>query len=407
VEAEHPTLQVLRLRDVRFLVASRFCSAAAGTLARATIIWQVWDLTGSELQLGLVGLVQFAPVLPISLLGGALADARDRRRVVMLAQAAQGLAVGALALAGEAPLWLVYGLVAALAAASGLEQPSRAALLPTLVPRPLFPSAVALHGTFQNAGWVLGPVLAGFAIEAGGVAAAYAASAGLVAASLASLSGVRAPGAPEERRPVSLAAIREGLRFVRVRPAVLGSMSLDMFAVILASVGALLPVFAEEILHVGARGYGLLAAALELGTVLMALALLAAPPMRRPGRALVAAVAAFGGATVLFGLSRSFPLSFAALVLAGMADQVSMVARASIVQLSTPDALRGRVSSVNQIFVQASNQLGAVESGFLAAATSATFAVVFGGFACLAVLGIIAARVPELRRYRIEAEPVR
>jgi len=201
---------------------------------------------------------------------------------------------------------------------------------------------------------------------------------------------------------VSLRAIGEGIAFVRSRPAVLGAMALDMFAVIFGSATALLPIYANEILHVGARGYGLLASALEIGSLSMAAVLLFLPPIRRAGRALCIAVAIYGLATIAFGFSTWFPLSVATFLVAGAADQVSVVLRSTLIQLATPDALRGRVSSVNFIFIGASNQLGAVESGFVAWLTSAVFAVVSGGVACLAVLGLVAWKLPELRRYRFD-----
>ena len=402
-EPVHPTLAVLRQRNVRFFVASRLCSATALTLLRATIFWQVFELTGSEFYLGLVGLVQFLPVVPLNLVGGAVADSFDRRRVVMGAQGAAllfSLLLYTTSRSGQTSLAVVFAAVFALQVASAFEGPSRSALLPALVPRELFPSAVAVHAAFQNLAWVAGPVVSGFAIDAGGVPLAYAIHMGLVIGSLANLAGVRWSRKADAPRALSARAVGEGIAFVRQRPAILGSMTLDMVAVILASVTALLPVYAAEILEVGPRGYGWLGAAVEMGALLAAVLLLVRTPIARPGRALLLAVGAFGFATVLFGLSRWFPLSMAALILAGMADQVSMVTRATIIQLSTPDSLRGRVSSVNLIFISASNQLGAAESGFLAALTGAAFSVVFGGVACVAFVVAIAARVPALRHYR-------
>jgi MFS family permease len=407
-QAGDSTLAVLRVHDVRVFVASRFFSATARTLLRAALGWHVYALTGSAFHLGLVGLFQFLPVIPTSLVAGAVADAGDRLRIVQGAQSAT-LVGSALLLAatagGEPSLALVYGLIFAIAMASSFEGPARMAILPTLVPRERFPAAVAVHSSVQNLAWVTGPVAMGLLVDARGIVSAYAAVAALVAASLVTLAflprrGV--VGSDAARRPISAQVIREGLAFVWGRQPVLGAMTLDMFAVVFASVTALLPIFAEEILHVGPRGYGLLASAVELGTLAMAGVLLVSRPILRPGRALLVAVGVYGLATILFGLSRSFALSFAALMLAGMADQVSMVTRSTIIQLSTPDALRGRVSSVNLIFIGASNQLGAVESGFLAAATSATFSVVFGGFACIGVLAWVALRMGALRGYRLD-----
>jgi MFS family permease len=401
------TTAVLRERDFNWFVASRFFAGAAMTLLRATFAWQIFALTGSAFHLGLIGLVQFVPTLAFSLIAGAAADSFDRRRIVLVCLAAS-LGASALlywlTLEGHTNLILLYGVLFLVAATLAFEGPARAALLPALVPRALFPGAVVVHSTVQNAAWVAGPLIMGFVIAHGGVASAYLTHVFLVAAALILLVPVRPRASDGERRAVSAQSIREGLAFVRRRQAVLGAMMLDMFAVIFAGATALLPVYANDILQVGPTGYGFLSSALEAGTVLMALVLLVVRPIRRPGRALLLAVAVYGLATILFGLSRSFPLSLAAFVLAGMADQVSMVTRQMIIQLATPDELRGRVSSVNLVFIGASNQLGAVESGFVAALTSPTFSVVSGGVGCLVALAIIAQRMPALRRYHIDAD---
>jgi MFS family permease len=407
-EPRHPTLRALGLADVRAFVAARFFSMMAHSLLAATFFWHVFDLTGSYSLIGVLGLVEFLPVLPVSLLAGAVADSRDRRGLMLSARTATLIGAAVLWLgAGEGPFALTVVLLVAfgLAVARGFEHPAAAALFPALVPREILQNALVLNSSARNLATVLGPVLAGFAIEAAGPRAAYALSGGFFAVSLALLARVRSPAVAGAVGEVSWAAIREGVAFVRSRPVILSSMSLDMFAVIFAGATALLPVYAEEILDVGPRGYGLLSASMSIGTLLMTLVLLVRPPFLRPGRSLLGAVFVFGLATLVFGLSRSFPLSMAAFVLAGMADQVSVVSRVTIIQLSTPDALRGRVNSVNMIFVGASNELGAAESGFLAALTSATFSVVGGGVACLAALGAVAARVPELARFRIDETP--
>lgn len=402
----HGTLAVLRHPNFVLFVASRFFTGAALTLMRATIAWHVFDITGSAFHLGVVGLVQFVPTLLLSLPAGAVADTYDRRRIILTAQTVALLAAAALYGAtrnASITLPLLYSLIAATAVASSFEGPSRGALLPTVVPRHLFPDAVAVHSTIQNLAWIIGPVIMGFAIAAYGIASAYLIRVLLIGGSLLLFLFIH-PEQTTKRSQVSFEAIREGVAFVRRRQAILGAMTLDMFAVIFASATALLPLYANDILHVGPRGYGLLSAALEIGSLTMALILLARGPIARPGRALLIAVGVFGVATIVFGVSRWFPLSFAAFVVAGMADQVSVVSRSIIIQLSTPDELRGRVSSVNLVFIGASNQLGAVESGFVAALTSATFTVVSGGVACLAVLALIAVKMPGLRKYRIGGE---
>jgi MFS family permease len=399
----HPTLRALDLPHLRHFIEARLFGMSARALLAATVAWHVFDLTGSAFYLGVIGLVEFLPVLPVSLLGGALADTRDRRSVLLAARgAALVFALGLWAgVGGGHELWWVLAMAFSLAVTAGFEHPAAAAMLPDLVPREIIQHALVLNSTARNLAAVTGPVITGFAIEAGGVRAAYALSALLFVISLATLLRVRRPGARETDARVGLAAIREGIRFVRQRPLLWGSMTLDMFAVIFAGATALLPVYANEILGVGPRGYGLLAASISIGTLLMVGILLVRPPFERPGRALLGAVLGFGLATIAFGVSRCFALSLAAFVVAGMADQVSVVARATIIQLTTPAELRGRVNSVNMIFVGASNELGAAESGFLAALTSATFSVVAGGVACLAALGVIGARVPALRRYRV------
>jgi MFS family permease len=398
-------LVVLRDGNVVAFVASRFLAGVAMTLLRATFGWQIYALTGSAFYLGLVGLVQFIPTLAFSLVAGAVADSFDRRRIVMLSLIIALVGSAMLfwsTLHGQATIAYVFAVIVVSSAAMAFEGPARASLLPALVPRALFPSAVVVHSAAQNVAWMLGPVLMGFIIAHHGVAAAYLAHVLIVVGAIVTLAIVRIPALPPERRAVSLHAIREGIAFVRSRQAIVGSMTLDMFAVIFGGATALLPVYATKILQVGPAGYGLLSSALELGTVVMSLILLAFPPIRRPGRALLWAVAVFGLATIVFGFSRWFPLSLAAFIVAGMADQVSMVTRQMIIQLATPDALRGRVSSVNLLFIGASNQLGAAESGFVAALTSATFSVVSGGIGCLVVLAVVALRMPALRRYRID-----
>ena len=398
----HPLRQVLAIRDIRYFALSRFFSACSRRLLQAAISWHVYELTGSALQLGMIGLVQFLPSIPLSLVGGAIADAHDRRRIVLLSQTATFAASLVLIVASEGShtLPLLYATILALAVASSFENPARQAMLPGMMSRSLFPHAVTLFSTIQNLAWMTGPVILGFTVAAYGVTSAYVLNAGMVALSLLGLLGVRSRESKWPPQRVSMAAIREGLSFVWSRPVIWSAMTLDMFAVIFASANALLPIFANDILGVGARGYGILSASMDLGTFAMALVLMFRRPILRPGRALLIAVGIYGLATIIFGLSRSFPLSLAAFALAGMADQVSMVTRSTLIQLSTPDELRGRVSSVNMIFINASNQLGGAESGFLAAVTSATFPTVAGGIACLGVLGIISVKVPSLHSHR-------
>lgn len=374
------------------------------TMLQAAIAWQVYDITDSKLQLGVLGLVQFVPSLMTTLVAGAVADSFDRRRLVMAAQCGSLLAVLGLCFAsasGDPRLAVLYGLVLCVGVASAFEQPARQALLPAVVTPETFPHAITTATTIQQFGFVSGYGLGGGLIGLASPAFAYGVYVGLAAGSLAALAVLRPRPADLPRKAVSVAAIREGVHFVWTRQVLLGCMTLDMFAVIFGGATALLPVFAEDILHVGAFGYGVLYASLDIGALLMSVALVALPPIERTGRALLLAVLVYGIATIAFGLSRSYPLSLAVYMLIGAADQVSVVARQQTIQLATPDDLRGRVSSVNSLFIGASNRLGAVESGFVAAATSATFAVVSGGIGTLGVVALVAAKMPELRKYRI------
>ncbi len=403
VLAQSAALTVLRSANVRWFIASRFLSSLGMMLLRSSLQWQIFEQTGSAFYLGLIGAVQFAPVLLLSPLAGAIADVHDRKRIVLLAFTGEilcGLGLWLASADGQTPLLAMYAAIAFLAICVAFEAPAASALLPTLLPAERFQSAVTVQSAVRGLGWVSGPVLTGLLVAAFGIEACYVAQIVGSTLAVASFLAVSTPRHDSTGRTVSLGAIAEGLRFVRRRPVIWGSMTLDMFAVLFASVTVLLPVFAKDILEVGPRGYGVLAGSLQGGQYLMALWLVVRPPITRPGRALLLSVTTFGVATIVFGLSRDFTLSIAALAVAGMADQISMITRHTLIQLSTPDDLRGRVSSVNMVFIGASNQLGDVESGFLAALTSATFTVLFGGAACLAVTGLIAWRIPALRSWR-------
>lgn len=392
------------MRDFYLFLASRFASGSAMTLLRAAVAWHVFDLSNSALALGLVGVVQFVPMLALTLVGGAVADSFDRRRVVNAAQLLQLTCGGLLLWSTRAELVslpLLYAIVAGSASASAFEAPARSALLPGLVERGRFARAVTISSTSQALAFASGPAIGGVAIARGGIATAYALYLLLIAIAFAGILALRKGGGNLAPRGINLSAIREGIAFVWRQPVILGCMSLDMFAVIFGGATALLPIYAKEILQAGADGYGLLTSSFELGALAMSVLLVGHPPRDYAGRTLLAAVSAFGVFTIVFGLSRWFPLSLGAYLLCGMADQISVVIRSTAVQLSTPDELRGRVSAVNLLFIGASNQLGAAESGFVAHLTNPTFAVVSGGVFCLVVVALIAWKLPELRRYRV------
>jgi MFS family permease len=394
---------VLRLPAFRAFAASRFFSGVALTLLRAAVAWQVYAISGSAFHLGMIGLAQFLPALGLNLIGGAAADAYDRKRMVMAFQAVPIACSVLLAIASfhrQPSLAVLYVAVMIVAAAAAFEAPARAAILPQLVDRRVFPIAVALQSTIQMGAFVTGPVLMGFAVAHGGIVLPYVLHVVLMVIALITMARVRTLHAAAPGGRVRVAAIVEGLRYVRHQPVVLGCMTLDMFAVLFGGATALLPIYATDILQVGPRGYGFLASGLEIGSVLAAFVMLALPPVRRTGLALIWAVVGFAISTIVFGLSRWFPLSLVAYMVAGMSDYLSVVMRGTAIQLTTPDELRGRVSAVNFVFIGASNQLGAAESGFVAAATSPTFSVVSGGIGALVVAILVAWWNPALRHYR-------
>lgn len=398
-------LAVSRSLGAYFL--ARFSTAAAMTLFRATLAWDIYARTDSSFALGLMGAIQFIPALVFVLPGGMLADVWPRPRVMIVAQAAMigaGLALwlwvrGVWSIAGIGTEML-YVFAFLMASAYAFDGPARVALLPQLVEKAAFPKAVTVGSTNQALAFATGPALAGALIYRGGVELAYGFFVVLIALALGALPFVR-PLSRAVPRGISVGAMFEGVQYVWRKPVLLGCMSLDMFAVIFGGATALLPVYASDILGVGPRGYGVLSSALDVGAIATSLVLIFIPAVRRSGRALLFAVGGYGLATIAFGLSRWVPLSIAMYMLVGVMDQISVVMRGTMVQLETPDELRGRVSSVNLLFIGASNQLGAMESGFVAAATSPTFAVVSGGLGCLVVLAITAYRNRALRTYEV------
>ena len=396
-------LAALRQRNFALYAAARLCASMAMMMINAIILWQVYEISGSALNLALVGITRLVPTVSISLIGGAFADSHNRRFIVMTAQLA-AIAASATLLTttaqGVINLPIIYAVVFCLSAASSFENPARQALVPQVVTSQAFAGAIVVNSTVQSLGFVSGSALGGVILGEFSIEAAYGTHIGLLCGSLALLALLRPRPFEGPRRSFSFESIKEGVSFVARRQVLIGAMALDMFAVIFGGAQALLPIYAKDILEVGGRGYGLLLSSMNAGALLMAIILIFVPQIHRAGRALLTTVAVFGILTVLFGISRNFYLSLAIYMSIGMADQVSVVLRQTVIQLATPDELRGRVSSVSQIFIGASNQLSA--AGFIASVTTATFAVVSGGLGTLAVVGVVAKKLPELRRYRIE-----
>jgi MFS family permease len=351
--------------------------------------WELYQRTESATALGLVGLVQFLPVFFLSLPAGHAADRYSRKRVYLLALGLMALASAALAVLSfvQGPVPLVFVCLFLVGVSRSFSAPARWSLVPQLIPRAVLANAV----TWNSSGWqtasVVGPALGGLVIAAAGEAGGAYAAAALVPLICA---GLLAPVRPRaESRPaesVSLASLLAGLRFVWRTKLILATITLDLFAVLLGGATALLPIFARDILEVGPVGLGWLRAAPSLGALAMALILAHRPPLRRAGRTLLWSVAGFGAATVVFGLSENFALSFAMLALTGALDNVSVVVRGTLVQVLTPDSMRGRVSAVTAVFIGSSNELGAFESGVTADWFGPVWSVVGGGVGTVLVV---------------------
>lgn len=382
------------------------------------INWHVYLLTKSPLALGAVGLVRVVPIVLCSLVGGLVADAFDRRRLIVITQTVMLLSAGALAAitaSGSESVWPIYILTAISSAAVAFDNPSRQALLPMLVPSEVFPNAVSLSLIAYQVSTIGGPALAGLILSVfsqqsaqSGPAFVYALNAFsflavIIAVLLMRVSGRAGVGESEASR-ISLDALREGLRFVWRTPIIVQTMTLDFVATFFASATALLPIFAAEILHVGARGLGVLAAAPAVGSVLAALMMARLGLVRRQGATVIGAIAVYGVATIAFGLSKIFWLSLLMLAVTGAADTVSTVLRQTIRQLVTPNHLRGRMTSVNMIFFMGGPQLGEMEAGAVAKLIGAPLSVVTGGIGCLVAVVLASKLATNLLNYRGESE---
>jgi len=401
----------LRFRNFRLLWLGLIVSFAGSFMQQAALLWHVALLAPPErrgVALGLVGLVRVVPIILFSMLAGVAADVFDRRKLMMITQiggAVVAAVLSALAFAGVSAIWPVYVLAAVGAGVGAFDPPARHALMPMLVPREHLANAINLNTAMVQAASVAGPAIGGLIIAIGNVGWAYgfnSLSFLFVVVALIMMRDVPATdrATSHARDEISLAAARDGLRFVFQSPMIRSTMLLDFFATFSASAMALLPIFAKDILHVGARGYGLLAAGPAVGALIGSGAMLPiSHRLTRQGPTLLWAVVVYGIATIVFGISRTFWLTFACLAVSGMADAVSMVIRNLVRQLETPDAMRGRMIGVNMVFFMGGPQLGELESGLLAQWIGAPWAVVVGGIGCLAATGAIAAATPELRQY--------
>ncbi len=372
------------------------------------INWHVYVLTKSPLALGLVGLFRGVPIIVCSLAGGVVADAVDRKKLMIVTQSVMLFSAGlltAFTMAGLESVWPIYVLSALASAASAFDVPARQSLMPALVPVDVFPNAVSLGLLVFNVATIAGPAIAGFLLAESGPALIYGINAFSFLAVIAALIAMRTSGDPERTgdrgNALSLAALKEGLRFVRNTPIIVQTMTLDFVATFFASATLLLPIFASERLHVDARGYGFLAAAPAIGSVITALVMARVGSFRNQGRLVVASVAVFGLATAAFGVSTVFWFSLLMLAVTGAADTVSTVLRQTIRQLVTPNHLRGRMTSINMMFFMGGPQLGELEAGLLAAVIGAPLSVVIGGLGSIASSAVAAVKSKSLMDFEV------
>jgi MFS family permease len=397
-----------------FWLARVFAMIAHQMLAVA-VGWQVYALTGRALDLGLVGLAQFLPAFLLVLVAGHVADHFDRRRVLQLCMLAEAAAAVGLAVAsalGVITEQAIFVLIFVVGAARAFQMPTMQALLPALVPPALLSRAIAANASASQTAIIAGPALGGI-IYAAGPAIVYGASAALFVLTGLMIFLIRAERRAAHTSTPGLSSVLEGIRYIRREAAVLGAISLDMFAVLLGGATALLPIYARDILQTGPWGLGLLRSCTAVGALGMALWLARHPLRGHAGRRMFAAVAVFGCATIVFGLSRCFALSLVALIVLGASDMISVVIRQSLVQLQTPDHMRGRVSAVNSLFIGTSNQLGEFESGVTAAWFGVVPSVVIGGVGTLVIVMLWIRLFPSLARIdrldgrAVVIEPVR
>jgi MFS family permease len=384
------------------LVSARTLNMLGRQMIGATVLWELYERTHSKLTLGVVGLVQVIPVIALFLPSGHLADRYDRRWLSTVAALIVGFIGAGLAIASwfAAPVAVYLVLLLLLGCATSLHSPASSALIPMIIPRDQFERANRIGSSLQELTSIVGPTLPGVALLVMDATWVYAAVAATGLSSAAMYLSLPRPRASEDT-PNTNAARRDwraGLRFIFRSKLLLPAITLDLFAVLFAGAVALLPAVAIDVLHVGSFGYGVLRAASSLGAVAMALIGGRLAPWKRPGRVLLIVVALFGAVTVMFGLSTSFALSFAILVIGGALDNISVVIRVTLEQLVVPDSIRGRVSAVHYVFIGMSNELGAAESGFAAQLVGTVPAIVGGGAIAIAVVGVVALAWPALAR---------
>jgi MFS family permease len=395
----------LKHRNYRLLWLGQLISISGSMMQNAAILWHVYEVENDPVALGIVGLVRILPIIGFSFISGIVADSYDRRRIMLISQTGMMIcaaSLGLLAFMGIDSAWPIYIIATLSSAFSAFDLPARQALTPSLVPPEDLPNAFSVGSLVYQFGSISGPALSGIVIARMGLQWAYWFDAISFVAVIAALFAmdVKTTGMRIENRPtISLASAMEGLRFVRNSPLVLSSMLLDFFATFFSSATALLPIYARDILHVGVEGYGWLSAATAVGATITALVLTFVRQIPQQGKVLVVSVLLYGVATIIFGLSNSFLITFLALAATGITDTVSTVIRNTLRQLHTPDAIRGRMVSVNMMFFMGGPQLGELEAGLVAGWVGAPLSVITGGVGCVLAVLWVARQWPQLWRY--------
>jgi MFS family permease len=405
----HPRA-VFQHTDFRYFISARFLALASHQMMNVALGQWIYELTHNPIYLGYLGLSLFVPKIAFTLFAGHVADRYDRRQVILVCRMFQLLGVLGLALAAGfqfSAVWGIYLLLFFVGTANAFDGPASQAILPQLVPPAHFGNAVKWNSSIFQMAFIIGPVISGWIYAARGRAdvVLYTVSA-MRLASVFLVSRMRFRKAGDVSSPINWSTLLAGIRYVFEKRIILGTISLDLFAVLLGGAVALLPVYANTILGVGASGLGMLRAAPAVGAALMAVSLAYLPPLKRAGETMLVCVGLFGIFTILFGLSRNFHFSLFCLFVLGASDMISVIIRGTLVQIQTPDAMRGRVSAVNLIFIGASNELGEFESGITAAWFGTVPAVVIGGAGTLVVVGLWSWLFPEIHRCKRLEEPM-
>lgn len=397
----------LKHRRFFYLWLGLMISVAGTQMQIWALFWHIRELTDQPIALGGIGAARILPVIVFSLIGGAVADSYNRRTIIFVTQtvaAFTALALGLLTGFGQISLWHIYVLTALQAVAIAFDGPARQALVPNLVPARDLPNAFSMTSIAFQTGSIIGPAMSGFAIAFAGQAAVYYINAASFAAVILALIliGEVSQTFGKDSKGVSLLSIRDGIRFILSRPIIFSTMILDFIATFFASANTLMPIVARDVLQVGVVQYGWLSAAQSVGAVLAALVVSQVQELKKQGLLFMGAVVIFGAATIIFGLSRMFVLAWCALAVTGAADSVSTIIRNTIRQIRTPDELRGRMTSVNQIFYQGGPQLGEIEAGLVAQFFGAPFAIISGGVGCILGVLWVSRRWPQLTTYNGE-----